>query len=124
MSAASIPNWRRNPRESVVVHLDQRCQYSSHDWQDSLKAHQLTPSMSRPGNCHDNAVAASFFRLLKGERIRRKIYTNREDERRATSAGACVRIIDLPFNSRHDASLLKKDRSADTSNNDPENSDS
>ncbi|MDF3202756.1 IS3 family transposase, partial [Pseudomonas sp. 1912-s] len=36
-------------------------------------------SMSRRGNCHDNAVAESFFQLLKRERIKRKIYTTRED---------------------------------------------
>ena len=37
--------------------------------------------MSRRGNCHDNAVAESFFQLLKRERIKRKIYTNREEAR-------------------------------------------
>jgi putative transposase len=37
--------------------------------------------MSRRGNCHDNAVAESFFRLLKRERIRRKIYSTRQDAR-------------------------------------------
>jgi len=38
--------------------------------------------MSRPGNCHDNAVAESFFQLLKRERIRRRIYADREEARR------------------------------------------
>jgi len=37
--------------------------------------------MSRRGNCHDNAVAESFFQLLKRERIRRKVYATREDAR-------------------------------------------
>jgi putative transposase len=37
--------------------------------------------MSRRGNCHDNAVAESFFQLLKRERIRRKVYTNRDEAR-------------------------------------------
>ena len=37
--------------------------------------------MSRRGNCHDNAVAESFFQLLKRERIRRRIYTSRSDAR-------------------------------------------
>ena len=37
--------------------------------------------MSRRGNCHDNAVAESFFQLLKRERIRRQIYPTREDAR-------------------------------------------
>ncbi|MGE4825678.1 IS3 family transposase, partial [Yersinia enterocolitica] len=41
----------------------------------------LVASMSRRGNCHDNAVAESFFQLLKRERIKRKIYTTRQDAR-------------------------------------------
>ena len=43
--------------------------------------HNLQASMSRRGNCHDNAVAESFFQLLKRERIRRRIYTTREEAR-------------------------------------------
>ncbi len=46
-----------------------------------LKANNLVASMSRRGNCHDNAVAESFFQRLKRERIKRKIYTTREDAR-------------------------------------------
>ena len=57
-------------------------QCSSHDWQDFLKSHNLVASMSRRGNCHDNAVAESFFQLLKRERVRRKIYADREEARR------------------------------------------
>lgn len=82
LNALLMAVWRRNPKDSVVVHSDQGCQYSSHDWQAFLKAHNLAPSMSRRGNCHDNAVAESFFQLLKRERIRRKIYITREDARR------------------------------------------
>lgn len=41
-----------------------------------------SPSMSRRGNCHDNAVAESFSQLLKRERIRRKTYPTRDDARR------------------------------------------
>ncbi|MFG1375676.1 IS3 family transposase, partial [Xanthobacter autotrophicus] len=47
-----------------------------------LKHHDLQPSMSRRGNCHDNAVAESFFNLLKRERIRRKVYRTRDEARR------------------------------------------
>lgn len=66
----------------MIVHSDQGSQYSSHDWQDVLKAHRLIASMSRRGNCYDNAVAESFFQLLKQERIRRKAYRDREETRR------------------------------------------
>ena len=73
--------WRRKPTSTVTVHSDQGSQYTSHDWQAFLKAHGLQASMSRCGNCHDNAVAESFFQLLKRERIKRRIYTTREEAR-------------------------------------------
>ena len=82
INALMMAVWRRNPKAPVIVHSDQGSQFSSHDWQAFLKAHNLSASMSRRGNCYDNAVAESFFQLLKRERIRRKIYLNREDARR------------------------------------------
>jgi putative transposase len=81
LNALLMAVWRRQPTETVMVHSDQGSQYSSYDWQDFLKAHNLQQSMSRRGNCHDNAVAESFFQLLKRERIRRKIYNTREEAR-------------------------------------------
>ncbi|SFQ35785.1 IS3 family transposase, partial [Enterovibrio norvegicus] len=63
------------------VHSDQGSQYTSHDWDKFLTQHGLESSMSRRGNCHDNAVAESFFQLLKRERIKRKIYSTREEAR-------------------------------------------
>lgn len=73
---------RRQPKQEVIVHSDQGSQFSSHDWRSFLKIHNLVPSMSRRGNCYANAVAESFFQLLKRERIRRRIYADREDARR------------------------------------------
>ena len=82
INALLIAVWRRNPTSPVIVHSDQGSQYSSHDWQAFLKANNLEASMSRRGNCYDNAVAESFFQLLKRERIRRKIYIDRDEARR------------------------------------------
>ena len=82
INALLMAVWRRNPSSSVIVHSDQGSQYSSHDWQAFLKANNLEASMSRRGNCYDNAVAESFFQLLKRERIRRKIYIDRDEARR------------------------------------------
>lgn len=82
INALLMAVWPRNPTAPVIVHSDQGCQYSSHDWQAFLKAHGLVASMSRRGNCYDNAVAESFFQLLKRERIRRKTYLDREEARR------------------------------------------
>lgn len=57
------------------------CSLGSTDWQSFLKANQLVGSMSLRGNCHDNAVAESFFQLLKRERSRLRIYLTREAAR-------------------------------------------
>ncbi|PWF31162.1 IS3 family transposase, partial [Shigella flexneri] len=73
--------WRRNPEKQVLVHSEQGSQDTSQEWQSFLKAHGLEGSMSRRGNCHDNAVAESFFQLLKRERIKKKIYGTREEAR-------------------------------------------
>lgn len=81
MNALLMAVWRRQPTNTVMVHSDQGSQFSSYDWRDFLQAHNLEQSMSRRGNCHDNAVAESFFQLLKRERIRRKIYGTREEAR-------------------------------------------
>ena len=69
--------WRRRPKTSVLVHSDQGAQYGSDDWLRFCREHQLEPSMSRRGNCWDNAVAESFFSSLKKERIRKRIYKTR-----------------------------------------------
>jgi putative transposase len=73
--------WRRKPESRVIVHSDQGRQYTSYEWQELLKEHGLEGSMSRRGNCHDNAVAESFFQLLKRERVRRHVYATREEAR-------------------------------------------
>ncbi len=69
---------RRQPNAPVVVHSDQGSQYGSDDWHRFCKAHRLLPSMSRRGNCWDNAVAESFFSSLKKERIRKRVYKTRD----------------------------------------------
>jgi putative transposase len=82
LNALLMAVWRRQPKAVVTIHSDQGSQFSSHEWQSFLKAHNLVASMSRRGNCYDNAVAESFFQLLKRERVRRKIYIDREEARR------------------------------------------
>lgn len=69
--------WKRKPEPGVMIHSDQGSQFTSDDWQSFLKAHHMVSSMSRRGNCHDNAVAESFFSALKKERIKRRIYPTR-----------------------------------------------
>jgi len=81
LSAMLMAVWRRKPISKVIVHSDQGSQFTSYEWQEFLKTHNLEPSMSRRGNCYDNAVAESFFQLLKRERIRRKTYATRKQAR-------------------------------------------
>jgi len=81
LQALLMAVWRRKPANKVLVHSDQGSQFTSIDWASFLKHHNLEHSMSRRGNCHDNAVAESLFNLLKRERIRRKTYKTREDAR-------------------------------------------
>jgi len=81
LQALLMAVWRRKPKEKVLIHSDQGSQFTSIDWATFLRAHNLEHSMSRRGNCHDNAVAESFFNLLKRERIRRQIYKTRAEAR-------------------------------------------
>ncbi|NCF09024.1 MULTISPECIES: IS3 family transposase [Kosakonia] len=78
LDALMMAVWRRKPDGEVIVHSDQGSQYGSDDWQRFCRANNLTPSMSRRGNCLDNAVAESFFSSLKKERIRKRIYKTRD----------------------------------------------
>jgi putative transposase len=73
--------WRRKPKTKVMIHSDQGSQFSSKEWQSFLGKPNLDASMSRRGNCHNNAVAESFFQLLKRERIRRRTYVTRNAAR-------------------------------------------
>lgn len=79
LDALTMAVWRRRPKTPVMIHSDQGSQYGSHDFNRWCKDNQLVPSMSRRGNCWDNAVAESFFSNLKKERIKRHIYATRQD---------------------------------------------
>ena len=81
LQALLMAVWRRKPKNKVLIHSDQGSQFTSMDWASFLKHHNLEHSMSRRGNCHDNAVAESFFNLLKRERVRRKTYRTRAEAR-------------------------------------------
>ncbi len=78
LDALLMAVWRRRPKQRVIMHSDQGSQYGSDDWTRFCRAHKLDPSMSRRGNCWDNAVAESFFSSLKKERIRKQVYRTRD----------------------------------------------
>jgi len=85
--------WRRKPEPGVMVHSDQGSQFTSGDWQSFPRQHHMQPSMSRRGNCHDNAVAESFFSALKKERIKSRIYPTR-----AAAASEVFDYIEMFYN--------------------------
>jgi transposase InsO family protein len=75
--------WQRKPPKGLLWHTDQGVQYASGSHRGILNEHGITQSMSRKGNCWDNAVAESFFHTLKVELIHQSRFKTREDARQA-----------------------------------------
>lgn len=78
LAAITMAYARRKPSDTVNLHSDQGSQYTSRNSQKLLKALNVEASMSRRGNCWDNAVAESFFSNLKKEKIQRRVYKSIE----------------------------------------------
>lgn len=81
--ALTMALFRRGQVEDVIVHSDQGSTYASGDYQRQLQAHQLRCSMSRKGECLDNAVAESFFGSLKNECVYHEDYPTRADAKQS-----------------------------------------
>ena len=77
------------------VHSEKGGQYTSHDWHSFLQANNLQASVSCRGGCHDNAVAESFFQLLKREPIKRQLYSTRDGAR-----SDVVDCVEMSYNTR------------------------
>jgi len=75
--ALQMAIWQRKPKSGLIVHSDRGSQYASKDYRRLLKSHGFVGSMSRLGNCWDNAVAESFFGSLKQERVQWNSYQTR-----------------------------------------------
>ena len=73
--------WSGPIKGKLIHHSDRGGQYTSDDFRNELARHGIEASMSSTGNCYDNAVAESFFGLLKRERINRVRYRTREEAR-------------------------------------------
>jgi putative transposase len=72
----------RRPGVGLLHHSDRGVQYAAEGFQELLKANKIVCSMSRKGNCWDNAVVESFFGSLKNEWIQKKIYETLEDAKK------------------------------------------
>ena len=101
INALTMARWRRQPGAGVLFHSDRGSQYCSKKFQKELKAHGMISSMSRKGNCWDNAVAESFFGSLKTERVFFANYKTRDGAKRDI-----VDYIEMFYNSRRRHSYL------------------
>src|SRR6266481_813875 len=86
---------------ALIFHSDRGCQYTSGEFASLCEDQAVTQSMSRPGQCWDNAVAESFFAALKNESIYRNVWATRAEARRAT-----FEYIEVFYNRRRRHSSL------------------
>ena len=77
--ALTMAIWQRQPAKGLIVHSDQGAQYASHAYRNLIEKHGFVGSMSRKGNCWDNAVSESFFGTLKQERVQWRHYQTRRE---------------------------------------------
>jgi len=101
MDALCMGVGRRRPAPGLIHHSDRGVQYASSDFQELLSEFEMTCSMSRKGDCWDNAVAESFFGTLKTERVFLADYRTRDEARRDI-----VEYIEMFYNSRRRHSYL------------------
>ncbi|PCH63716.1 MAG: IS3 family transposase [SAR86 cluster bacterium] len=99
--ALTMAIWRRGKHDQVIVHSDQGSTYASGAYQQLLKDHKLVCSMSRKGECLDNAVAESFFGKLKTELVNHEDYRSRVEAKQSL-----FEYIEVFYNQRRRHSYL------------------
>ena len=93
MDALQMALRQRQPKAGLLHHSDRGCQYASEAYREHLAAWKLTPSMSRKGNCYDNAAMESFWSTLKEELVHRHSFASR-----AEAADAIFDYIETFYN--------------------------
>ena len=99
--ALSMALWRRGFPKGVIVHSDRGSQYCSKAYWEIIDKHQLKQSMSRKGNCWDNACVESFFHSLKVEAIQYEPLMSRAQMRQAV-----FEYIEVDYNRKRRHSTL------------------
>jgi putative transposase len=79
LNALRMARFKRKPAPGLIHHSDRGSQYCSHDYQTLLAELKMVPSMSRKGNCWDNAPMESWFNSLKNERVFHRRYATRAE---------------------------------------------
>lgn len=82
LEALAMAVERQRPAPCRIHHSDRGVQYAADEYRKALAAACITPSMSRKGNCLDNAPMESFFHTLKVECIHHRVCANRAEARR------------------------------------------
>jgi len=82
-SALEMALRQRQPAPGLIHHSDRGVQYASGAYRDLLANHGLVASMSRKGNCYDNAAMEAFWSSLKNELVHRRRFLNRDEARTA-----------------------------------------
>lgn len=82
VDALQMATTNRRPPAGLLHHSDRGSQYCSHLYQRQLAQHKMVVSMSRKGDCYDNAAIESFFGTLKIERVDRQVYATHAEARR------------------------------------------
>jgi putative transposase len=101
LAALDMAVGRRRPTPGLVHHSDRGSQYASRAYRETLEKHRMEASMSRKGNCWDNAVMERFFGSLKSEWLADQRYLTREQARRDI-----VQYIEMEYNSNRLHSTL------------------
>jgi len=101
LSALRMAREARRPAAGLIHHSDRGSQYTSDAYRGELAAHGMLASMSRKGDCYDNAVAESFFSTLEFELLMKNDWHTREEARRAI-----FRYIETWYNPRRRHSTL------------------
>ena len=99
--ALSMACFRRKPEAGVVFHSDRGSKYASHAMRDKLAEYGMTASMSRKGNCWDNAPTESFFNSLRSERVHGTRHASR-----AEAEAELLKYITIFYNRRRRHSTL------------------
>lgn len=99
--ALTMAFWRRKVRTNIIVHSDRGSTYASFSYRKLIDEHNGMCSMSRKGDCYDNAVAESFFGSLKSELVDHEDYRTREQARQSV-----FKYIELFYNQRRRHSYL------------------
>jgi len=101
INALRMACFRRRPKAGLLHHSDRGSQYASHDYPAELTRHGMRASMSRKGNCWDNAPMESFFNSMKNERTHGQRYATRDEARQDT-----FEYIEVFYNRRRRHSAL------------------